>query len=575
MKLGLNFGLNYGDQPSGGGGASSYVQPIVMIGASNTAGGDDSAGAALAAADESSDLRWFDVNNASGDILALDNSVGIPRPGSVNTVSTTPVINFAKYLKTQDARDIIYVIVPMAVGGRGVYEGGDTSGEGPWSPDGAGAAWALGGSSAATAISGALYKAATNASLISTVNSVIDAEFSSRTRLSPIFFGHPCNENDTPGTTSVLLDKATRCITGIRTAWGDADAPWILYGGPPEWTYSGSLGREQITAVNSELAQDLAGIAFVEGLEGNQHPTEDIHYNNAGYRALGTKLGPALAVAESRSSAPAAWVDWVDGLTNQPDVFYGFYRGLSSYGTGNAIQVDNGTTTTDIAFLSNGMLDIASLLTHAGSGDAWVTIFYDQMGSGNTAVPEGSASALLVSSGELLFQGKRYAWGDDTSNILIKDTSYTVNTTGAILAVGRSEIAGNRVMAAGPQNTLALFFQGGTTGYAAGDSDEYRLTTPLVKEPAWLTSGDGYTLYANYIDSNGMRVNGGSVEAASVGAAFTYGGAGLAWGGRIGQTNRYSNGSHVALAAWDTAPTGADLTAALAWAEAISAVDDL
>ena len=571
-------GRSYG---GGGGGPipTMFIQPIVMVGASNTAGGDDSAGASLAPADEDSRLRWFDPNTNTSRVL--DNASGIPRPGaSAITDSTTPGINFAKYLADNNGgEDVIYYIVPTAVGGRGIFNGGDVVGSGPWDPDASGPAWALGGGSASTEISGALYLAHTNGTFPNAVIARMSADFPDRAVRPPIFFGHPLNENDTAAVWSEAIDKAQRCMNGIRSAWGAASSPWVLYGGPPEWTYAGVPAREKITSVNYCLSDRMTNVAYVEGQEENQHPTEDIHYNNAGYRLLGTKCGPAAAIATSRVSAPDEWTDWIDGLTNQPARFYGLYRGLSTYGTGNAIRISNGTAEIDVAFLADGNLDLPAIEAHAGTGDAWITTVYDQMGSGSTMVPEGTENAMLVDSGDILSQGKRFAWGDDLNNILMADSSHAATTGSGLMAIGRINDAGNPVHAAGPQNTIGLFAQSGVTAYAPGGSDEFLAATPQPREPSFIEalpgSSGGYNLYANYVDSTGMYGNGTLIgEGASI--AFTYGATGtLSWGGRSGVTNRNSNGSHIAIAVWDTAPTGSDLTAMLSFCEDFGAVDSL
>jgi hypothetical protein len=570
MRLGLGLGLTRTAAVS-----IPSVQPIVLVGASNTAGGDDSAGATLdAAQDENSNVYHF--FSADGTIALLDVATGIPRPGGLSTDSTTPGINFAKYLNSLDP-NTKYLIVNTAVGGRGVYNGGDVMGSGPWDPDGAGAAWDIGDAAAATEVSGALYKAHTSGNWKTAVDAAIATSFPGHVTKAPIFFGHPCNENDTGGDFSDLYDKAKRCIEGIRTAWGAASAPWVLHGGPPEWTYAGIPNREKITAVNSQLAQRLPYTVFVEGQEENQHPTEDIHNNNAGYRLLGTKCGQAVAPARTKTAAPHEWVDVLDGLTNKPDVAYGLYRLLSTY-AGNAIRVSNGTTEADIGFDAEGYLDIGALETHVGANTGTITKIYDQMVTGYELVPEGTGSAKIISTGDLLFQGRRFAWGNDENSIMLKDTAYTTLTAGAILAVGRMAEAANPVMLAGAQSTLAIYHEGGLLGYAPGSVTEYKYATGQEYEPSYIEalpgSPRGYNLYANYVDGTGLRID-GAAQAAGTEDAFSYGSAGLAWGGRIGQTNRYSVGSHVAALAWDAAPTGADLATIDAWAKAVSQVDIL
>ncbi len=63
-------------------------------------------------------------------------------------------------------------------------------------------------------------------------------------------------------------------------------------------------------------------------------------------------------------------------------------RKLSSSYVGSAIQVRRSTdnTTQNIGFDSNGNLDANSLTSFVGSGDGFLTIWYDQSGTGNDAI---------------------------------------------------------------------------------------------------------------------------------------------------------------------------------------------
>ncbi|MBT8156115.1 hypothetical protein KMP13_20085 [Epibacterium ulvae] len=139
------------------------------------------------------------------------------------------------------------------------------------------------------------------------------------------------------------------------------------------------------------------------------------------------------------------------------------------------------------------------------------------------------------------------------------DSTHALPPAGALLAVGRIADDGNPVMASGPQNTLGIFAPGGATGYADGTSIEYLAAETQEFEPYWLTNGTGYNLHAAYVDAATGYSNQGNPVDQGTENGFTYGAAGtLSWGGRAGDTKRNSRGSHVALAAWDVAPTGAD-----------------
>lgn len=83
---------------------------------------------------------------------------------------------------------------------------------------------------------------------------------------------------------------------------------------------------------------------------------------------------------------------------------YGTSRLLSAY-TGKALQVrrSSDSTTQDIAFLSGGGLDTASLLAFTGAGGAYVSIFYDQSGNGNNLTQTTAAmQPQIVNAGTYL-----------------------------------------------------------------------------------------------------------------------------------------------------------------------------
>lgn len=73
--------------------------------------------------------------------------------------------------------------------------------------------------------------------------------------------------------------------------------------------------------------------------------------------------------------------------------------------TGSAIRVRNSSNSeADIGFVNN-VLDTASLLTHCGSGDGFVTKWYDQSGNGRDATQSTAANQpQIVSSGTLILQ---------------------------------------------------------------------------------------------------------------------------------------------------------------------------
>jgi hypothetical protein len=88
---------------------------------------------------------------------------------------------------------------------------------------------------------------------------------------------------------------------------------------------------------------------------------------------------------------------------------YSLRRVRSAY-TGNAIRVrrspDNAEA--NIGFTPSGDLDTAALLTHVGSGNGFVTTWYDQSGNGrNAAQTDPTFQPQIVSNGALITENGR------------------------------------------------------------------------------------------------------------------------------------------------------------------------
>ena len=79
-------------------------------------------------------------------------------------------------------------------------------------------------------------------------------------------------------------------------------------------------------------------------------------------------------------------------------------RKLRTAYTGDCMRVRNGSSVElDIGFDSSGNLDESALLTHCGSGDGFVTIWYDQTGNnGYLQQPTDTLQSKIVSSGSVL-----------------------------------------------------------------------------------------------------------------------------------------------------------------------------
>jgi hypothetical protein len=148
-----------------------------------------------------------------------------------------------------------------------------------------------------------------------------------------------------------------------------------------------------------------------------------------------------LAVDAFRSSeevAPPSLL--LDQYGEDNRVAYSVRKLRTAY-TGNCMRVRNGSSVElDIGFDSSGNLDESALLTHCGSGDGFVTIWYDQSGNGyNMVQATTSRQPLIVSSGSVIKEnGKPTLFKDTTSMFMQTSTAINiVNTSnGAFTSLG-------------------------------------------------------------------------------------------------------------------------------------------
>ena len=101
----------------------------------------------------------------------------------------------------------------------------------------------------------------------------------------------------------------------------------------------------------------------------------------------------------------------------------------------------------DIGFNSNGELDTNALLDFAGSGDAWVSVWYDQSSNGNDATQSTNASQpKIVSSGSLITENGKPAVQFDGSDDFMTSGDYIVELSqnpASVFCVSQSNTLAN------------------------------------------------------------------------------------------------------------------------------------
>ena len=107
-------------------------------------------------------------------------------------------------------------------------------------------------------------------------------------------------------------------------------------------------------------------------------------------------LSSGFGLLSGGSASPAAFVGILDTYTNAQVAFS--LRRLSVNYTGNLITVrrDSDNTPQDIGYNSNNELDTVALLAHVGSGNGFVTTWYDQSGNVSDATQATASSQFKI-----------------------------------------------------------------------------------------------------------------------------------------------------------------------------------
>ena len=134
-------------------------------------------------------------------------------------------------------------------------------------------------------------------------------------------------------------------------------------------------------------------------------------------------------------------------------------RQLSSTYSGDAIVVTtNGSDSASIGFVNNE-LDTASLEAFAGSGDAYVSVWYDQSGNGNNATQTNlSNMPKIVSAGSTILEGgKPIIQTQPTAHFNMNAALNTSDATTQFIAgkSGISRVISNTFYAGGHRYILA------------------------------------------------------------------------------------------------------------------------
>ena len=237
-------------------------------------------------------------------------------------------------------------------------------------------------------------------------------------------------------------------------------------------------------------------------------------------------------------------------------------RKLSSTYGGNAIQVrrSSDNTTQDIGFAFDGNLDTNSLTSFVGSGDAYVTIWYDQSGNSYNAIQNTLTNQPKIITGgvieranglpTIIFSGSHF--------LVITSTIFNNDLTGCL--VYKASVSNTSIGTANTWYRMNGIFgseqPGGTTDFSYGiynnkftagngSSDNsvagtVNVSDNNIRQQSWTrnkTNGQ-INLYSNSSSDGSATLNAGtslSVPSVAIGANQTFAGGQVFYNGSISE----------------------------------------
>ena len=188
-------------------------------------------------------------------------------------------------------------------------------------------------------------------------------------------------------------------------------------------------------------------------------------------------------------------------------------RQINSNYTGPLMRIDNGFTELDIYPLSNGDLDVESILEHASvspTGNAGVAVWYDQSGNGNDAVQAANSSQPRIAiNNAIVYENGKPALDFDGSDDKMSSGNVQSNTTDTSLVFVGSR---DTVLAS---NSTVSYHTGGEHALAGFYSDEYFLQSGSSYASGSGAVGTDQHVYSHHTNGNDYEffINGINVYA--------------------------------------------------------------
>jgi hypothetical protein len=168
---------------------------------------------------------------------------------------------------------------------------------------------------------------------------------------------------------------------------------------------------------------------------------------------------------------PARFETLLPGDYGTPAAAYSVRKVVSSY-TGSAMMVQSASVSQSIGFDADGNLDTASLASFAGSGDAFVKIWYDQSGNGRDASQAVTANQpQIVSSGNVITEGGKPTIDHTRTQTLNISTNLNIGKIYSIFGIVKFDIQGAEIIgSSSPGYSYAIYADATNTYHSANSA---------------------------------------------------------------------------------------------------------
>jgi surface protein len=175
--------------------------------------------------------------------------------------------------------------------------------------------------------------------------------------------------------------------------------------------------------------------------------------------------------------------------------------------SGFVIQIESASLTQDISFNPDGTLDTGSILSFAGSGDAFVRIWYDQSGNNNHMSQSSATFQPKIYSGSqgsiILENGKPALQFDGTDDTLVSSFSSTQPLTSLLVAKSLTNATATRFIL-GDSDVRLVYTNASSDflAYAGGST------------PSFGAFNTNQNLFFTYVSGSSSRLgfNGGTIS---------------------------------------------------------------